>query len=58
MHGGFDPWKGWQLTKDKVKNARGGLTPEQAPVTKRAAAARKTVSKKTARPGKMARKKK
>jgi predicted enzyme related to lactoylglutathione lyase len=54
-------WKGWQLTKDKVKNARGGLTPEK-PATKRAAAARKKVSKKTARmgkmPGKTARKKK
>jgi predicted enzyme related to lactoylglutathione lyase len=50
-------WKGWPLTKDKVKNARGGLTPEK-PATKRAAAARKKVSKKTAKPGKMARKKK
>jgi catechol 2,3-dioxygenase-like lactoylglutathione lyase family enzyme len=47
-------WKGWPLTKDKVKNAKGGLTP----ATKRAAAARKKVSKKTARPGKMAKKKK
>ena len=28
-------WKGWQLTKDKVKNAKGGLVP----ATKRAAAA-------------------
>ena len=50
-------WKGWQLTKSKVKNAKGGLTPER-PATKRAAAARKKVAKKTARPGKMARKKK
>ena len=47
-------WKGWQLTKDKVKNAKGGLVP----ATKRAAAARKKVSKKTAKPGKVARKKK
>ena len=47
-------WKGWQLTKAKVKNAKGGLVP----ATKRAAAARKKVSKKTSKPGKMARKKK
>jgi predicted enzyme related to lactoylglutathione lyase len=47
-------WKGWQLTKGKIKNAKGGLVP----ATKRAAAARKKVSKKTAKPGKMARKKK
>ena len=47
-------WKGWQLTKDKVKNAKGGLVP----ATNRAAAARKKVSKKTAKPGKIARKKK
>src|SRR5580693_9713076 len=33
-------WKGWQLTRGKVKNAKGGLTPE-----KRAASARKPVSK-------------
>ena len=50
-------WKGWQLTKDKVKNAKGGLTPER-PATNRAAAARKKVSKKTAKPGKIAQKKK
>jgi predicted enzyme related to lactoylglutathione lyase len=47
-------WKGWQLTKDKVKNARGGLRPAKptAPKSapKRAAAARKKVSKKTSRP--------
>jgi predicted enzyme related to lactoylglutathione lyase len=51
-------WKGWQLTKDKVKNARGGLRPEKPskPAT-RAAAARKKVSKKTSRP-KMAKPKK
>jgi predicted enzyme related to lactoylglutathione lyase len=47
-------WKGWQLTKTKVKNAKGGLVP----ATKRAAAARKKVSKKTGKPGKMARKRK
>jgi predicted enzyme related to lactoylglutathione lyase len=50
-------WKGWQLTKAKIKNAKGGLTPEK-PAAKRAAAARKKVSKKTAKPAKMARKKK
>lgn len=37
-------WKGWQLTKGKVKNAVGGLRPA------RQAAARKKVAKKTARP--------
>ena len=47
-------WKGWQLTRDKIKNAKGGLVP----ATTRAAAARKKVSKKTAKPGKVARKKK
>jgi predicted enzyme related to lactoylglutathione lyase len=60
-------WKGWQLTKSKVKNAKGGLRPEMSapkaksganPLTRRAAAARKKVSKKTARPGKIAGKKK
>jgi predicted enzyme related to lactoylglutathione lyase len=50
-------WKGWQLTEAKVKNAKGGLTPER-PASKRAAAARKKVSRKTAKPAKMARKKK
>ena len=56
-------WKGWQLTRGKIKNAKGGLTPEKRatrsakPATRRAAAARKKVSKKTARPGKVARKK-
>ena len=47
-------WKGWVLTSSKIKGAKGGLRP----ATKRAAAARKKVSKKTSRPGKMARKKK
>ena len=37
-------WKGWQLTRDKIKNAVGGLRPA------RLAAARKKVAKKTARP--------
>jgi len=46
-------WKGWQLTKDKVKNARGGLRPEM-PAAKRAAA-RKKVSTRTAKRGKPAR---
>ena len=55
-------WKGWQLTKGKINNAKGGLRPEKLAAkraaTKRIAAARKKVSKKTARPGKIARKKK
>jgi hypothetical protein len=44
-------WKGWQLTKDKVKKPKGGLRPEKqaAGATKRAAA-RKKVSKKTSQP--------
>ena len=50
-------WKGWPLTRAKIKNAKGGLVPDK-PATKRAAAARKKVSKKTAKPGKIARKKK
>ena len=45
-------WKGWQLTKGKVKGAKGGLRPAQQ------AAARKKVSKKTAKPATKARKKK
>ena len=45
-------WKGWQLTKDKVKNAKGGLRPAKL------AAAKKKVAKKTSKPMKMARKKK
>jgi len=46
-------WKGWQLTRGKIKNAKGGLRPA------RQAAARKKVSKKTAKPAKAkARKKK
>jgi predicted enzyme related to lactoylglutathione lyase len=44
-------WKGWQLTKDKIKNAKGGLRPAKL------AAARKKVAKKTSEP-KAARKKK
>jgi predicted enzyme related to lactoylglutathione lyase len=47
-------WKGWPLTKGKVKNAKGGLRPEQPTAalgaTKRVAAARKKVSKKVSRP--------
>ena len=42
-------WKGWQLTRSKIKNAVGGLRPAKA------AAARKKVSRKTAKPGKKAR---
>lgn len=37
-------WKGWQLTKDKIKNPVGGLRPAKL------AAARKKVAKKTAKP--------
>jgi predicted enzyme related to lactoylglutathione lyase len=43
-------WKGWQLTRGKVKNAVGGLRPAKA-----AAAAKKAV-KKTAKPAKRTRK--
>ena len=45
-------WKGWQLTKGKVKNAKGGLRPEKPSkaAPQRAAAARNKVAKKTARP--------
>jgi predicted enzyme related to lactoylglutathione lyase len=55
-------WKGWQLTKDKVKNAIGGLRPDRRAMAKAAprpaAAARKTISKKTSRPaGKLAKRK-
>ncbi len=39
-------WKGWQLTRAKIKNAKGGLTPER-PVTQRAAAARTKANKKS-----------
>jgi predicted enzyme related to lactoylglutathione lyase len=39
-------WKGWQLTRGKVKNAVGGLRPAKQ------AAARKKVSKKVSRPAK------
>jgi predicted enzyme related to lactoylglutathione lyase len=44
-------WKGWQLTRDKIKNARGGLRPAKL------AAAAKKIAKKTSKP-KAARKKK
>ncbi len=44
-------WKGWQLTRDKIKNAVGGLRPAKL------AAAKKKVAKKTSKP-KAARKKK
>jgi len=37
-------WKGWQLTRGKIKNAKGGLRPAKQ------AAARKKVSKKTSKP--------
>jgi lactoylglutathione lyase len=39
-------WKGWQLTRGKIKNAVGGLRPAKA------AAARKKVSRKTSTPKK------
>lgn len=44
-------WKGWQLTRSKVKNAKGGLTPE-GPAATRAAATRKRLTKKSAKPTK------
>ena len=51
-------WKGWQLTRSKVKNAVGGLRPGKAAAARKPAklaAARKKVSRKTAKPGKKAR---
>ena len=56
-------WKGWPLTKGKIKNAKGGLRPEKPAAargaTKRVAAANKKVSKKVSRPaGKKAGKRK
>ena len=61
-------WKGWQLTRGKIKNAVGGLRPAKklapaikkpaaakkatAPARKKIAAARKKVSKRTAARGK------
>jgi hypothetical protein len=62
-------WKGWQLTRGKIKNAAGGLRPAKpAPANKAAAAkkiaaarkpakvaaARKKISRKTSKPGKKA----
>ena len=44
-------WKGWPLTKGKVKNAVGGLRPAKL------AAARKKVAKKTLKPKKASKKK-
>jgi catechol 2,3-dioxygenase-like lactoylglutathione lyase family enzyme len=44
-------WKGWQLTRSKIKNAKGGLRPAKQ------AAARKKVSRKVSRPGKAKKKK-
>ncbi len=41
-------WKGWQLTRGKVKNAEGGLTPQKR-VKKRAASARKTATRTSAK---------
>jgi lactoylglutathione lyase len=41
-------WKGWQLTRGKIKNAVGGLRPaKSAPARNKIAAARKKVSKRT-----------
>jgi predicted enzyme related to lactoylglutathione lyase len=50
-------WKGWELTRGKVKNAVGGLRPAKAAARKPAklAAAAKTVSTKKGKPGKKAR---
>jgi len=45
-------WKGWQLTKGKIKNAKGGLRPVKQ------AAAKKKVARKTSKPVQKARKKK
>jgi predicted enzyme related to lactoylglutathione lyase len=50
-------WKGWQLTRGKIKNAAGGLRPAKPAATRRKAAAarkkvaavRKTVSKRSKR---------
>jgi predicted enzyme related to lactoylglutathione lyase len=58
-------WKGWQLTKGKIKNAKGGLRPAKPAAAKhaaksqprRAAAARKKVAMKTSRPAAKASKK-
>jgi predicted enzyme related to lactoylglutathione lyase len=41
-------WKGWQLTRGKIKNAEGGLTPQRR-VTKRAASARKSAIRKSSK---------
>jgi predicted enzyme related to lactoylglutathione lyase len=50
-------WKGWQLTKGKVKNAKGGLRPANREMAKSApkrapkrAAASKKISRKSSRP--------
>jgi hypothetical protein len=53
-------WKGWQLTRGKIKNAVGGLRPAKpaaakqmpAPARKKIAAARKKVAKRSAKRGK------
>lgn len=44
-------WKGWQLTRAKVKNAKGGLTPER-PAAAARASSRKKISRKSAKPTK------
>ncbi len=49
-------WKGWQLTRGKIKNAVGGLRPAKlAAAGKKIAAAGKKASRKTAKPGSKAR---
>ena len=45
-------WKGWQLTRGKIKNAKGGLTPEKP--TANRASGRKKAAKKPAKQAKRA----
>ena len=40
-------WKGWQLTRGKVRNAKGGLTPDKPTASR--TSARKKVTKKSAK---------
>jgi lactoylglutathione lyase len=42
-------WKGWQLTRGKVKNAKGGLTPEK-PAAGRASSRKRVIKKSAKRP--------
>jgi predicted enzyme related to lactoylglutathione lyase len=50
-------WKGWQLTRGKIKKAVGGLRPAKVAKARKPAklaAARKMASRKTSKPGKQA----